>query len=537
MAKPSQKTFVTDDQGDPVKCLGMTFPNDQARREYFLGKLREKLKDPAFRTIEGFPIGGDEQILALSDPPYYTACPNPFFVEVTQSYGRENLHQIDSYHRAPFSSDVSEGKNDPLYNSHSYHTKVPHKAIMRYILHYTKPGDIVFDGFCGTGMTAVAAQLCGNRAEVESLGLTVSKDGAIIGTDGAQISSLGTRPAIASDLSPIATFIASNLLTPIDQDEFSAEGVRILHQVEADLPWLYNTAHPHSTNSGQIVYTVWSDVLLCSECSGEIDAWSAVVDTAAAEMRKEFPCPHCGATLLRRSLDKAMATEIDVVTGKHHRLPKQSISIVHYKLGQKRFTKPPDDGDLLTIKRARQVLKDYELPTCSFEHTWQHIRDGNHIKNITHSHHYYTVRNSLALAALRSRIEESRLRNAMLFVMTGFIEGHASKRNRYIIDRHHTSGTTCGPLSNTLFVSEIQCEVNVFEKWEQTLKKQAKGKGLINSRHSYVATCSASATGLPDSCVDYIFVDPPFGANIIYSELNLLYEPWLGVYTQSVLTP
>src|SRR5262249_49810109 len=39
--------------------------------------------------------------------------------------------------------------------------------------------------------------------------------------------------------------------------------------------------------------------------------------------------------------------------------------------------------------------------------------------------------------------------------------------------------------------------------------------------------------GLPDSCIDYIFVDPPFGANIIYSELNLLYEPWLGVFTQS----
>jgi hypothetical protein len=33
---------------------------------------------------------------------------------------------------------------------------------MMYILHYTKPGDIVFDGFCGTGMTGVAASMCGN---------------------------------------------------------------------------------------------------------------------------------------------------------------------------------------------------------------------------------------------------------------------------------------------------------------------------------------------------------------------------------------
>src|ERR1039458_6435081 len=65
------------DRSKPVECLGMTFPNDEARRAFFMEKLREKLKDPAFRKIEGFPIGEDEDILALSDPPYYTACPNP----------------------------------------------------------------------------------------------------------------------------------------------------------------------------------------------------------------------------------------------------------------------------------------------------------------------------------------------------------------------------------------------------------------------------------------------------------------------------
>ena len=64
-----------------VECLGMTFGNEEARREYFLKILRKRLRDPEFRKIEGFPIGEDEDILALSDPPYYTACPNPFIEE------------------------------------------------------------------------------------------------------------------------------------------------------------------------------------------------------------------------------------------------------------------------------------------------------------------------------------------------------------------------------------------------------------------------------------------------------------------------
>ena len=56
----------------------MKFPKRRGSPGVLPRKLREKLKDPAFRKIEGFPIGEDEDILALSDPPYYTACPNPF---------------------------------------------------------------------------------------------------------------------------------------------------------------------------------------------------------------------------------------------------------------------------------------------------------------------------------------------------------------------------------------------------------------------------------------------------------------------------
>src|SRR5215469_12827766 len=62
----------------PVICLGKSFANDNERRTYFTEELRHKLKDEDFRKIEGFPIGKDEDILALSDPPYYTACPNPW---------------------------------------------------------------------------------------------------------------------------------------------------------------------------------------------------------------------------------------------------------------------------------------------------------------------------------------------------------------------------------------------------------------------------------------------------------------------------
>ena len=204
----------SDDQPTPLTCLGLTFADDAARRAYFRERLGEKLADPVFRAIEGFPIGEDEAILALSDPPYYTACPNPFLSEIIagvagtaprtrERSGPSRRRGANGYHCEPFAADVSEGKGDPIYNAHSYHTKVPHKAIMRYILHYTAPGDIVLDGFCGTGMTGVAAQLCGDRRAVADLGYRVDGDGTIFEGDEADLALGSAQGCCCCDLSPL----------------------------------------------------------------------------------------------------------------------------------------------------------------------------------------------------------------------------------------------------------------------------------------------------------------------------------------------
>ena len=62
---------IWEEKNKPVTCLGVVFPNDDARREYFREELRKKL--PELRQIEGFPNGKEEDIIRLSDPPYYTA--------------------------------------------------------------------------------------------------------------------------------------------------------------------------------------------------------------------------------------------------------------------------------------------------------------------------------------------------------------------------------------------------------------------------------------------------------------------------------
>ena len=205
-------------------------------------RLTKELLDQV-RHIDGFPLAEDEDIINLSDPPYYTACPNPFLPAFVKEHGRPYDPATDDYHRGPFAADVAEGRYNPIYNAHSYHTKVPHRAIMRYILHYTEPEDIVFDGFCGTGMTGVAAQLCDDKKEVAALGYRVSSDGIIVDDKGQPLSKLGARKAVLVDLSPAATFIAYNYNTPVDVAAFEREAKRVLAEVEEECGWMYQTQH------------------------------------------------------------------------------------------------------------------------------------------------------------------------------------------------------------------------------------------------------------------------------------------------------
>lgn len=115
----------------PVNCLGITFENDEARRVHFTEELRKKLQDPEFRKIEGFPIGSDEDILNLSDPPYYTACPNPWVGEFLAIYG--NSSTVEVVMEEPYSGDLAATGRHPVYSFHPYHTKVPPEIIKELI--------------------------------------------------------------------------------------------------------------------------------------------------------------------------------------------------------------------------------------------------------------------------------------------------------------------------------------------------------------------------------------------------------------------
>jgi len=300
---------ATRDSG-PVTCLGLTFPNDEERRKHFLGILREKLKDPEFRKIEGFPIGSDEDILALSDPPFYTACPNPFLEDFIRHHGKPYDPATDNYRREPFASDTGAGKTHPIYTAHSYHSKIPHLATMPCILHYTDPGDIVLDGFSGSGMTGVAAQLCGQPEPEFKANLEAEWKKA-----GYPPPKWGARRPILIDLSPVANFIAYNLNLDVSAREFKKAADSFFKKIEAELGWMYETLHTDGRRKGRINYVVWSEVFTCPNCAGDVVFMDQAYEPKTGKFAGEFECPHCRAALTTRSCEHKFTTYFDKAIG------------------------------------------------------------------------------------------------------------------------------------------------------------------------------------------------------------------------------
>ena len=521
----------------PVTCLGMTFPDEAARRAHFTALLAEKLKDPEFRKIEGFPLGTDEDILALSDPPYYCACPNPWIDDFLKEWeaAKPPKPMGYKYEREPFAADVSEGKNDPIYTAHTYHTKVPFKAIIRYLLHYTDPGDCVADGFCGSGMTGVAAFMCGSRSVVQELGYRVDDQGAVYDpnsdTPSECISHIGRRYAVVSDLSPAATFIAANYNSFVSPVEFEEKAKRILAEVRSECDWMFQTTHVDGKGKpivgsggpvvGEINYAVWSDVFVCPHCGEEVIFWDVAVKRGEGVVLDTFECNRCHSKMNKRTARKAWTDTYEAPLNKVVKQAKQIPVLINYSVNGKRFEKRPDDADLDLIHRVEAMAIPYPFPVKELPKGFN-TAQPKESHGVTHSYLFYTKRNLWTLAALWSKADLK-----MKFGLTNFLSRNLTRMNRFVVNNHNPNGRINGPMTGTLYIPSEQVEQNALklfvEKW---IKHGWQTSGNVVSTQSF-----SDLRQIPDATVDYLFIDPPFGANINYSELNSIWESWLGVVT------
>lgn len=394
--------------------------------------------------------------------------------------------EIEQYDRLPFARHIDAGKNTPIYNAHSYHTKVPYQGITPYIEHYTAPGDIVLDPFCGSGMTGVASVLAG-------------------------------RNAILNDLSPAAIHIARNYTTRCDPEALQAAFGELCEALVTYQLQLYETTCGTCGGRALIEYSIFADIFACSACASEINMWDHGRD-ASGQLAGCLTCPICRATLDKNTLSWRRAE------------PRVVSATCLGSCSPARTDRAPTEADFRRLATIAASELTQAVPSLPFGPGWEMWRQGHTDRGINSVAEFFTPRNLRALAAIHAWILEyrsPRVAAALLFAFTGCVN-RASKRYQWNQKR------PTNVLSGTLYVSSLFYEFNVFRLFERKVRaairlyqatRQAKGKA---------AAVSGSATALvevPNESIDYVFTDPPFGSNIYYADCSLLWEAWLGAYT------
>ncbi len=372
---------------------------------------------------------------------------------------------------------IHVSKSSTTYRAHSYHTKVPPSAIAPFIEAFTRPGDVVSDPFCGSGMTGVAALDAG-------------------------------RDALLSDLSPAAVHIARNYTSPCDPKRFEEALSMVEKEAKATMDWLYV---PINSRGEQIEYTVWSDVFACSSCTSPFSYWDASQEGTS----KALTCPKCNAKLEKNGL--VWIDEVPVRT--HVSQP-----------GRRIRAHSPTPAELALIDEIEGTTVPYWIPLNSFAADREMWRSAHAAMGISDAAGFYTKRNLHALAALRHaivKVSESRVREALLFAFTACVN-RASKRYQWNAKR------PTNVMTGTMYISSLRYEWNVlslFKRKAGDVLRFYKSRVGIQSEAQVFQSSATDLACIPDSAVDLVFMDPPFGSNIFYADSSLLWDAWIGSQT------
>ena len=373
---------------------------------------------------------------------------------------------------------INVTKTSTAFRTHSYHTKVPPAAIRPFLRAFSQPGDLVFDPFCGSGMTGVACLLEG-------------------------------RDALLSDLSPAAVHIATNYTTPCDVKALNAAIERVRHLVAPTMRWLYQ---PIGTDY-LVEYTTWSDVYRCPACNRRILYWELLTN-GALPRSQAIRCGSCGNT--HRKTDLEWITEEPVQT--------------HVSEANRISSHRPTTAERQLIDEITRAPVPYWVPHRSFGPAREMWRAAHRSMGISDVAGFFSPRNLHALAALRHAIVTSstgRERDALLFAFTGAVN-RASKRYQWNAKR------PTNVMTGTLYISSLRYEWNVWSLFRRKAADVVRYYATFPDSPARVETFQHSAHDLgclPDGSVDMAFMDPPFGSNIFYADSSLLWESWLGHWT------
>lgn len=417
---------------------------------------------------------------------------------------------------------ISSTRSGALFNAFSYPTKISPEVIAVFIATHTSPGASVLDTFGGSGTTGLATLLCDRPTEAMKH----------IAVDYRLKPHWGPRKAVIYEIGTLGAFIAETMCHPVNARAFEEEANQLIARASKHLSDLYAVVDP-KREIGEIRHIIWSDVLACPRCRREVSYYDSVVPKSVLKLRDHFFCPHCKAKspldFTRRVTEKYYDPLIGRIITRKKRVP----AVVYGKTKGRNWKRAATADDLLRVSKIGRLQVPHCAPIKEIE--WGDLYRSGYHTGISHLHHFYTYRNFLAISSLWNEIQNSpaHLRNALRLMVLSYNATHSTLMTRVVIKNGQKDFVLTGAQTGVLYISALPVEKNVFLGVSRKIKTLTQAFSIVQGSGSSVEVRRSSSTQLtlPDSSIDYVFTDPPFGDFIPYAEINQINEIWLGKTT------
>ncbi len=257
--------------------------------------------------------------------------------------------------------------------------------------------------------------------------------------------------------------------------------------------------------------------------------WDELVEEG--NIKDQAFCPHCQAQISKGTLDRAITTVMDDTLGKPISKARRKPVLIDYTFNGQRYQKSPDDDDLELLRKLEVTQVPGWYPTRRIDEDidlW-YERDYRGLGVFSVSA-FFSRRNLIMASWFRDEIckVKGRLGGFLWFWFQSVLMGF-SHLNRYRVKGYSQVNQL---LSGTLYIGAVSAEISPWYALEGKIRRLHTFE-VIRQPNAAVSTGSTAAFSLSDCSVDYIFVDPPFGSNIIYSDLSIIWESWLRVSTNT----
>ena len=431
----------------------------------------------------------------------------------------DTIAQIGNLYDRPFKST----RVGHLFGAFPYPTKISPESIALFIAAHTAPGDVVFDGFAGSGTVGLAAMLCEHPTEY------MKREAQRLGLD----PKWGVRNAVLYELSALGAFVSKVLTHPPQPSQFRKAAEAILQEAEVEDAKLYAAFSPEG-ELGVIRYIIWSDVIRCPSCKRSVTLWDACVLRNPASISSHFICPKCNHKSPINQVTRVTERLSDSLIGGSHEMRMRVPVWLYGKSGRRNWSRAATMED---VRHFQQICEEETVPSSvpNVPIPWGDLhRSGYHL-GITHVHHFYTQRNLIIFGRMweRTFAFEHFLRDALRLWLLSYNGAHATIMSRVVAKAGQSDLVVTSAQPGVLYVSGLPVEKNLLSGLRRKLKTIA---GAFDITHGLTGEVevhqkSSCSVNLADESVDYVFTDPPFGGNIPYAEINFINEAWLGRYT------